>query len=459
MNFTSAQLLSSLAQFPKPTRYWIAYSGGLDSTVLLHAMASCRETLPLDIAALHIDHGLQPESREWQQHCQQFCEQLHVPLTSLTVDVERDSGKGLEAAARAARYQAFASTLQSGEVICLAQHQDDQAETVMLQLLRGSGAAGLAAMPGYKVFADGHLMRPLLPFSRAALRDYAEQHELKWIEDPSNEHLGFDRNYLRHEVMPILKKRWPTTDRSLARSAAHLAEANSLLLEIATQDWQVAQDHSLSEISLAALKSLSEQRQRNLLRYWIHHVNHKPLPDSRRLQQLFSEVIDAVEDAEPCVSWHGIAVRRYRQRLYLTEDALSAGQARPWDLSAPLSLAELNCRLVTETSTGQGLDPELLGQSTMRIDFRHGGEVCRPCGRDGKHHELRKLFQEWGVPPWQRSRVPLLYVGEEIASVIGYCICEGYAASDGKNGIIIKIEDLYPHGIARQGENNDNIKD
>ncbi len=459
MTLTPAQLLSDLAKFPKAERYWIAFSGGLDSSVLLHAMAASRQALQADVAAVHIDHGLQTQSLVWQTHCEKFCHELNIPLTTLMVDVDRQSGKGLEAAARAARYQAFASILREGDAICLAQHQNDQAETLMLQLLRGSGVAGLAAMPRSKPFASATLLRPLLPYSRSELQTYAEQHGLNWIEDPSNEHLTFDRNYLRHEVMPLLKKRWPVTDRSMARSATHLAEANALLLEVAAEDWQRAQDGPHTELSMETLISLSPGRQRNLVRYWIHHINSAPLPDTKRLQQIFSEVMAASGDAEPCVRWQNVALRRYRQRLYLTTAELAVGQTHAWDLRQPLSLGALNIRLSVEPCDVNGLDADLTGRHNIRIGFRQGGEVCRPMGRGGRHHELRKLFQEWGIPPWQRRRVPLLYVGDEIAAVIGFCVCEGYASQRQTRGLNIKIEDLSGDGIARQSENNDNTAD
>ena len=459
MTFNAAQLLTTLAQFPQPKRYWIAFSGGLDSTVLLHAMASCRNDLPAKIAAVHIDHCLQSQSQAWQTHCQNICKMLNVSLTNLEVEVDQQSGKGLEAAARAARYQAFASILQAGDTICLAQHQDDQAETLMLQLLRGSGVAGLAAMPMSKAWAAGTLLRPLLKYSRRELMTYAEQHKLSWVEDPSNAHLNFDRNYLRHEVMPLLKKRWPATDRSMARSVGHLAEANTLLQEVAAQDWLVVQDGHHAELSISALTRLSPVRQRNLVRYWLHRINAVPLPDTKRLQQIFVEVIAAAEDGEPCVRWQEVAVRRYRQRLYLTAAELASGQQHDWDLRQPLELRELNIRLSVVSCRDNGLDAGLIGQVGMRIGFRQGGEECRPLGRGGQHHDLRKLFQEWGIPPWQRPRVPLLYVGDEIAAIIGYCVCEGYSPAEHGHGISIKIEDLSGDGIARQSENNDNTED
>lgn len=459
MSFSTAQLISTLAQYPRPDRYVIAFSGGLDSTVLLEAMALCRETLQINLSAVHINHGLQKQSHDWQKHCQSVCERLHIPLTCIAVNVDQQSGKGIEAAAREARYQAFASIIESDDILCLAHHEDDQAETLLLQLLRGAGVAGLAAMPMNKVFARGQFLRPLLQHTRNELLLFAQQHALQWIEDPSNEHTTFDRNYLRHEVMPVLKQRWPATDASLARSAAHLAEANSVLKEVAEQDWQVVAGETADRLSLQALTLLSTARARNVVRYWIHHINHAPLPDTKRLQQIFDEVIMAAEDGEPCVQWSGRAVRRYRHYLYMTEALISRPVGRQWDLRQSLHLPEMNAYLITHTIESNGLRTDLVGRSDVQIRFRRGGESCRPVGRGEQHHELKKLMQEWGVPPWQRERIPLLYVQDEIAAVIGFCICEGYAADHQTQGIGIKIEDLSSHGIARKDENNDNSQD
>ncbi|MFO7603192.1 MAG: tRNA lysidine(34) synthetase TilS [Gammaproteobacteria bacterium] len=463
MTLDTAQLLSLLAQFPKPSRYWVAFSGGLDSTVLLHALAACRDRLAADVCAVHIDHGLQAQSPAWQTHCQQVCDALQISLTVLCVEVDRQSGKGLEAAARSARYQAFATLLQAGDILCLAQHQDDQAETLLLQLLRGSGAAGLAAMPRYRSFGTGALLRPLLTCSRAELLAYAQQERLTWIEDPSNAHTTLDRNYLRHAVMPLLQERWPAAHKSLARSAQHLAEASQLLLQVAHEDWHTVAGASADRLSLTALAGLTPERQRNVVRYWLQHINHAPLPDTQRLQQIFAEVIASAEDATPCVQWHGVAVRRYRQTLYVTAARLAHAEDRAWDLTAPLRIPELNLRLsvvdVRDPEAEAALDRHLLDGQDLRIGFRQGGERCCPAGRGRQHHDLKKLFQEWGVPPWQRPRVPLLYAGTMIAAVPGYCVCAEFAAAPDSTGIGIKIEDLSAAGIASAGENNDNTED
>ena len=459
MKFNSAQLLSTLAQYPKPKTYWLAYSGGLDSTVLLHLLANAGDALQVEVKAVHINHGLQTEAKDWEQHCQHFCDSLNVPLISLTVKVDKKSGEGIEAAARNKRYAAFGSVMNKGDVLCLAHHQDDQAETLLLQLLRGAGVAGMSAMPEAKSFADGLMLRPLLPFSRADLENYARQHNLKWIEDPSNEQISFDRNYLRHEVMPIIQQRWVAASKTLARGASHMAEANDLLAEVAEHDWLAISEADDRCMSITGLQTLSISRQRNVMRFWLNKINKAPVPDTQRLAQIFNEVIEAADDAEPCIQWQGIAIRRYRQTLYVTASELSYAEAKDWDLSKPLLVPELKFRLLIEQTDTDGLDAGLVGQSGIRVDFRHGGETCQPAGRGGQSHELKKLMQEWGIPPWQRARVPLLCVGNTIAAVVGYCVCEGFAATGEGPGMGIKIEDLSRGSIATAGENDDNSQD
>jgi len=459
MTFNSAQLLSTLAQHPKPKAYWVAYSGGLDSTVLLHSLVNAGDALQAEAKAVHVNHGLQKEAKDWEQHCQHFCKSLNVPLMSLSVNVDKKSGEGIEATARNERYMAFGSIMNKGDVLCLAHHQNDQAETLLLQLLRGAGVAGMSAMPEAKPFADGLMLRPLLPFSRADLENYANQHNLKWIEDPSNEQISFDRNYLRHEVMPVIQQRWVAASRTLARGAAHMAEANDLLAEVAEQDWLAISEADDRCMSISGLQKLSLSRQRNVMRFWLNKINKAPVPDTQRLGQIFNEVVEAADDAEPCLQWQGIAIRRYRQTLYVTASELPQAEALVWNLSKPLSIPLLGFCLHTEQLDIDGLDAGLVGQKGIRIDFRHGGETCQPAGRGGQRHELKKLMQEWGIPPWQRERVPLLYVGNTIAAVVGYCVCEGFAAAAGVPGIGIKIEDLSRGSIATAGENNDNSQD
>ena len=269
-----AKLLQTLAPWRNAPAWHIAFSGGLDSTVLLHLLANTEHLPPHK--AIHIHHGLQAAADAWPSHCQSICDRLGVPLHVMHVQVQ--PGASLERAAREARYQAFAEVVGAGEVLLTGQHRDDQAETLLFRLLRGAGVRGLAAIPMHRPLANGHLVRPLLDASRAELEAYAHEHQLTWIEDPSNADPRFSRNYLRHRVFPLLTERWPQAVSSLARTAEHLSEAQGLLDELAQMDLHAADQSSpfpwlpLPSLALAPLRELSDARQRNVLRHWLTQI-------------------------------------------------------------------------------------------------------------------------------------------------------------------------------------------
>lgn len=438
MSFSAAHLLQELAQFSAARRYWIAYSGGCDSHVLLHAVAALRDRLAVPIHAIHINHGLQAAAGAWEAHCQQVCDSLSIPLEISRVDAAHAAGESPEEMARVARYRVFEDILAEGEVLLMAHHRDDQAETLLLQLLRGAGVKGLAAMPALAPLGRGHLARPLLPFTRAILHHYAQQQGLVWIDDPSNTDTRYDRNFLRHEVMPLLHQRWPATATTLSRVSEHMADSADLLRQLAAQDLQ---QHRVGgdRLCVASLLTLDPSRQRNLLRYWLGNVRRLAMPDSRHLQRIMHEVLSAAGDANPVVSWRGGEVRRYRGELYALQpesESQRSGQPIAWDGKQALQVQ--NRFLIPHRVRGQGMDQAVL-RCPLTVRFRRGGEKCRPVGR-AHRHSLKKLFQEWGVPPWQRDQVPLLYVGEEIAQVIGYCICEPYQTTSQQEGLVITLE-------------------
>ncbi len=439
MSFTPAHLLQQLTQFPAVRRYWIAYSGGCDSHVLLHAMAALGEQLAVPIHAIHINHGLQSQARDWEAHCQQVCDGLSIPLEVARVDAAHASGESPEEAARVARYRIFTEILQDDDMLLMAHHQDDQAETLLLQLLRGAGVKGLSAMPQLSDLGRGHLARPLLGFSRSVLLQYARQQGLVWIDDPSNVDTRFDRNFLRHEVMPLLHQRWPAMAHTLSRVSRHMARSADLLQQLAQQDLHT---HRLAgnRLNIPSLQELDKARLCNLLRYWLGEVCGLSTPDSKHLNRIVYEVLPAAEDANPLVSWRGGEVRRYRGELYaLRPDATPAATHRiiPWDGKQALHLN--NRMLIPHLVKGQGVNRQLIEQGRLSVRFRQGGEKCQPVGRV-HHHSLKKLFQEWAVPPWQREQVPLLYVGEEIVQVVGYCICEPYEVNPQHDGLLVTLE-------------------
>ncbi len=449
----SEHLLTTLKSLPPAPCYWVAYSGGLDSTVLLHLMSSLREQLEVPLLALHVDHALSEHSTEWSRHCRDVCDGLDISLTVERVSVARDNGDGLEAAARHARYGVFEQVLGQGEALLCAHHRDDQAETLLLQLLRGGGVHGLASMPVQRALGKGLLLRPLLGRPRAELEAYAREHDLKWIDDPSNFDTTLERNYLRHTLLPQLEERRAGMHKVLARSAANFAESAHLLDELAMEDRRAALGEG-AVLSLSVLRGLSPARCRNLLRYHCRQLG-LPLPGVSQLQQVVEALLPAAEDAMPKVSWPGVEVHRYRDRVFFMPP-LPALPPQPfavhWDGAEEIALPEALGSVRVQRERGEGVSVQKLHGVRCELHLRQGGESLALPGRQG-HHDLKKLYQEAGVPPWERERRPLLYVEGELAQVPGLWTAENFAATEKEEGIMLHWS-LF--AIEKEEQNNDN---
>ncbi|MCI0654106.1 MAG: tRNA lysidine(34) synthetase TilS [Methylococcaceae bacterium] len=408
--------------FPQ-AEFLIAYSGGLDSSVLLDlcARGAGAENRKRFLAA-HVNHGLHPQSGQWAEHCLQTCAGLEINCRVLNLDRLAKPGQSIEEAARTARYEALLQLVGDTTVVLTAQHRDDQAETILLQLLRGSGLKGLAGMPGSIAFGAGVLHRPLLRFSRRCIRSYAETRALSWIDDPSNADIVHDRNYLRHEIIPRLKERWPGMDKTLARSGKHCADAQKLI-DAQVESWfQSLIERTQNTISISKLRELDESRQRSILRHWIRESGYRS-PSEVKLQQIITEVITAAPDRFPRIQWDKVEMRRYRDRLYLLDPLAKFDRDRviPWSVQNPLSIPDLGGML--ECCWPEALDrrTELLLKG-VSVRFRKGGESCRLPGRGSR--SLKNIFQELSVPPWERDRIPLIYLDEDLAAIGGLLVCE-----------------------------------
>ncbi len=449
--YTPRQLFEVLQPLFPVNRYWIAFSGGLDSMVLLHSMASLRADLPgVALQAVHIDHGLHPESPDWSCWCVAQAEAVAVPCEVVAVEVAREKGASLEAQARDARYAAFATHVKPGDCLLTAHHADDQAETLLLQLLRGAGVHGLAAMPFTAPFAGGVLARPLLDFTRAQLAGYAVDHGLQWLDDPANENTGFDRNYLRHNVMPVLRDRWPAVAATVGRSAGHCANAARLLDEVAARDMLHVADEN-GALCIDRLRDLPGERQCHLLRHWLRTLQ-LPVPRQTRTEQIIIQMLGADVDRYPLVAWPGAEVRRYRDRLYAMPPLTPHDARRQlrWDIVVPLELPWLAQRVVAVADVGNGLSVRLCEAAPVTIRFRQGGEMCRPSG--SRHHKaLKKLFQEYGLPAWERDRVPLIYLDEQLAAVGGYWICEPFQAAPDEPAVRPEVQNIHLRNSGRSG--------
>ena len=436
MKFSPGYLLQQLHRHPGTPCYQVAFSGGLDSHVLLHALCSLRAELDADIGAVHVNHGLQQDAGRWESHCRQVCAEFDVPYVSLRVDGKSMRGESPEAAARRARYSALADWLPLQQSLLTAQHQDDQAETLLLQLLRGSGVNGLAAMPVMSTLGAGRHLRPLLGVTREALHKYATANKLSWVEDPSNTDTGFDRNYLRRQVLPVLRERWPAVASSLSRTASHCADAARLLADLAEQDLQAlaGREHTLSLTGLAALP---RARQSNVLRHWIRQVSGGA-PSAAVLARIINDITRSRRDSEPCVRWGNFEIRRYREELFLLHQGGPGEQpgALDWILAGPLVLPGPGGILTATAATGCGIRADAVLAGGVQVAWRQGGECCQPAGRR-HHHRLKKLFQEQGVPPWERSRIPLIYIQEQLAAVAGLWVCEPFQAGPDEPGFVI----------------------
>lgn len=394
----------------------VGYSGGLDSTVLLHSVANDANLRVGGLRAIHVHHGLQVHADDWAEHCRRFCDLLEVPLTVVRVDVDRDSGEGLEAAARQARYAAIRHALTPGEVLVTAHHRDDQAETFLLRALRASGPDGLAAMRPWRAFGQGWHWRPLLDMPRAALLAYAREHGLEWLEDDSNLDTALDRNFLRLRVLPLLRERWPQADASFARTAGLQAEAVALLDEgdacaltqVRTIDPQV--------LRADVLRTLPAARRARVLRRWITALGLPPLP-AQGVVRIESDLLAEDAAAGACFAWAGAVVERWCDLLHagVQRAPLSRDWSATWSMDAPLVLPTGDVLAIEcseedraaspgrDVSTSVAPAPAL----PLRAHARRGGERIVLPGR-AHSHALKHVLQELEVPPWERARLPLL---------------------------------------------------
>lgn len=384
-------LLDSVRDFCRRhvrTRCFIALSGGLDSSVLLDLCHGVSQQLPLNFHVIHVHHGLSPNADAWAAHCKNLCEQYGFEFNLHHVTLDLSAGTSLEEAARNARYQVLADHMQTNDVLLTGHHQDDQAETVLLQLMRGAGPKGLSAMPVIKPFASGFHGRPLLAFSRAELLAYARERQLVWIEDESNEDCSLARNYLRREVMPVLKQQWPSVDAVLARTAAHCAEAQGLLEEAANERLQTALGSRPNTLSVNKLFGFSDAWQRLIIRVWIEQQGYT-LPDTNKIHSIQKSVLSAARDRNPCVAWRGAEVRRYLDDLFIIDPAEA--------VAASVKVA-----------------------AGFTVRFRVPGETVE-IGARGRV-SLKNLFQEWKVPVWERATLPLVFAGNKLVQVPGYFV-------------------------------------
>ncbi len=401
----------------KSARIAVGLSGGIDSVVLLHVLRSGLRLGSQRISAIHVNHQISAKAGSWATHCRRYCRALGVALKVAKVVVPR--GNSTEAAARKARLAVFAET--AADVVALAHHRDDQAETLMLQLLRGAGPRGLAGMPAFTA-GTPVLWRPLLEVPRSAIEAYARHHRLQWVEDDSNADRAYLRNFLRHDVLPLIESRVPGTRVVLARGARLQYEASDLLDALATQD--ISGHAHAGRIATAALLDLSPHRARNALRYFLRG-NGVTMPESGRLDELLRQALTARDDARVCVDMGDVELRRFRGDLYIVRPLppIATDFEVDWHWKRPLLLPQLGGTLHLEPCKGDGIAAQWLKGNTLTVRLRGGGESLRLVA-GGPRRTVRNLLQEAALPPWRRERLPLLYLDHVLAAVPGVGVDE-----------------------------------
>ncbi|NNM21305.1 MAG: tRNA lysidine(34) synthetase TilS [Gammaproteobacteria bacterium] len=437
MALTPELILSQVAaqvELQGPRRYIVAFSGGLDSTVLLDLTRRALPRIPgADLLAVHVDHGLHADSAQWASRCADVARRFGVAFALQREQVSYEPGDSPEARARSVRYAALLKHCRPGDVLLTAHHRDDQLETVLLQLLRGAGSAGLAGMPVLRQLQAGAWhFRPLLDTAREQLHTYAGAHGLEWSDDPSNVDQRYDRNYLRHVVLPLVRDRWPGAAVAVSRAARHSAAMARLAHQVGAQDALAAAAGDTFDCSRVG--TLSGERVANALRQWLVATG-LPTPDTAQFTQVM-RLIDS-QPGEACVSWPGCEVRRYGTRLYAMQPlaALTDGFTATLSAGASVTLPAGLGRLVyAEDEAGLAA-----GEcETLSVRFRRGGESIRPKG-GGQTRKLRNLYQEARVVPWMRPRIPLLYAGDQLAAVAD--LWQEEALSSAGRGLRLRWED------------------
>lgn len=448
---------------PERSSILIGLSGGVDSVALLHLLHELAPRYSWQLSALHVHHGISPNAGAWTDFCAELCACSNIPLKIERVDIAPLREHGIEAAARKLRHAAFAR--QECDFVALAHHADDQAETLLLQLLRGAGVRGAAAMPVLSlkeppdirpscqeapaksldmskppelVPAPPRLLRPLLHCSRLEIMAYAAGQGLRWIDDESNADDSYPRNFLRLRVLPLLEQRFPAYRDTLSRGAQHFAEASGLLDELALQD--AAQTIQGETLDVAALQALSQPRAKNLLRYFLHQRG-AAVPQAVQLDDMLQQLCNARTDAGVCVCFGGWQVRRYQGRVYALRapGEFDRNLVMHWHGEAELGWPAQDARLIFAHTQGEGISLAKLQRAPVTLRLRIGGESLRPQPKAATR-SLKNLMQELHIPPWRRDRLPLLYCGDELVCVPDVAIAAEYRADALEAAIVVELK-------------------
>ena len=406
-------------------RLIVAFSGGSDSAALLHAVANSCLPKELNIVAAHVNHGLLADSDSWEDFCREQAANLGVEFLCHRVAQPPRAGQNVEAWARDQRYGWFKRIVAPQDFVVTAHHLDDQLETFLLRLLRGAGPHGLSAIKVRQSLSVGYLIRPMLRLTKQEVARYLQQQQIEYVDDPSNTHLEIDRNYLRHTVLPIIRDRWPHA----ANKVGEAAEIqDSLAREIDRKANKLIDEISLdggSKLAYEPVKAATTERRFAIIRAWCKHRN-LGTPEHRHFREIEKALFVANPKATSCIAWKNAELRYYQNVLYLRErePEFDATLNYLWDVKSALPLA--HGELTVSATASGGLMESIRSKHCSIRYYRQQGERCHPVGR-AHSQSLKKLFQAWRVPPWERSKIPILWVDGEIAAVIPYCICKLFA--------------------------------
>lgn len=414
-------------------RIVLAFSGGIDSSALLHILSGDESKKNFSIVAAHVNHNIQSDSNRWAKHCRSVASDYDVPFLEQTIVCKPTPGESSEAWARDQRYRWFKEIIKAGDLLLTAHHQDDQLETFFLQLIRGAGPHGLGGIRSIRSFGDGFLARPMLTKSREEVRTYLVNQQIPYIEDPSNRNPDFDRNYLRAEIVPRLRARWP----HVARSVSNASEVQRALADELDKRADVFLNENRSNgggLSRADLLAVSPDDRFSIFRQWCIHSGVQLL-ERRHFYEIEKTIFDRVPNPTLIIEWKNAVLRFFRGELYLSqwEQTFDPSLRFAWNLRDPLKLP--NGLLKTDVGHGETLDPKFRDYPIQVGFYQRVGERCHPSTR-GHSQTLKKLFQEWHVPPWMRNKVPIIWIDGKIAAVVPYCIGREFVTAPGGEGLM-----------------------
>lgn len=419
-------LISVLQSYPATEKYWIAYSSGMDSSVLLHLFYSVKKKIKQSLEVVYVNHGLNEKSRDWGDFCKNQCKHYDLPYSQIDLNENCPKGMSIEEWAREKRYALIAERMSEQDILFTAHHQDDQVETFFLQALRGAGPRGLVSMPSIKKFISGFHARPLLQIPRSELQRYANDNGLDWHDDDSNVDIRYDRNYLRHTVLPEIEARWPAYRETISRLIKHQKEYKLLLDEFAQHDLKRALHDDTMNLNLNIVRDLTIERQKNLIFTWLD-VLQLDSPGFKHMDNIISELINVDTEKSPCVNWNGVEVRRYKNLLYAVEALKKHDLNTTYDWDIEKSITILDETLKASPAKGKGISKSNIKNASVVIRYRQGGEKIYP--ENLSHSKtVKQLFQEKGVLPWYRNQIPLIYINDELAVIPGFCVDKKYSA-------------------------------